>query len=101
MKMNTKPTFDELEEFDLGFTTFDVNEIEEVKEYQERLSKLRKMVIPFLDNLMKNPEKDIHWPDRDIKLAKFKKQFEDVIDYGRVLPIEEVVIEEPRFKIEK
>lgn len=89
--MTAKKEYEELEEFDLGFTTFDTNEIEEVKEYQERIKKLRKLIIPFLNNLMKDPDKDIHWPNRDKIIGNFKQKLENIFDYGSLEhPAEEV-----------
>ena len=42
----------------------------------EKLEKLRAMILPFLNNLKKNPEKDyIYWPKRTAKID----QFEDVL----------------------
>jgi hypothetical protein len=40
---------------------------------QEKLDSLYKMIIPLIDNLSKDPEKEyILWPGRDKKLAEFK-----------------------------
>jgi hypothetical protein len=86
----SKIQIEDLEEFDLGFTTFSANEVNEVKEYQDRLSKVRKMIIPFLENLMRDPDKDIHWPNRDVKIGEFKRKLEDIIEYGEVQDAEKV-----------
>lgn len=77
--------------FDFGFTTVDENELEvlqntkaelesttiEALDAQERLNKLYNMIMPLLNNLAKNPEKDyIYWPNRLDKI----EQFRDAID---------------------
>lgn len=67
-------------ENDLGFTFVDESEISKSADLDElkiRLTKLRKMFLPLLENLNKNPDKDmIKWPnrkellDKQIKLLK-------------------------------
>ena len=67
-------------ENDFGFTFVDESEISKSADLDElkiRLTKLRKMFLPLLENLNKNPDKDmIKWPnrkellDRQIKLLK-------------------------------
>ena len=38
------------------------------------------MIMPLLNNLMKNPEKDtILWPNRDKKIKEFVKKMDDYI----------------------
>jgi hypothetical protein len=92
--MNKKP--DSIEEFDFGFSFVNENyeEIKEVsqklqQEYsnsqeqledlQQRVDLLYKSIIPFLDNLCKNPEKTtILWPNRVEKIEKFKKTLEQI-----------------------
>jgi len=76
--------------FDFGFTAVDEEELSAVQKTQalasdaeqvaqttqERLDKLYNAVIPLLNNLKKNPEKEyILWPNR---LAKVE-QFEDML----------------------
>jgi len=69
--------------FDFGFTAVDEEELEAVKKVtvtaasaEERLNNLYNAIVPLLNNLKKNPEKDyILWPNR---LAKVE-QFEDHI----------------------
>ena len=70
--------------FDFGFTAVDESELDAVQEtakaassVEERLDKLYNAIVPLLNNLKKNPEKDyILWPNR---LAKVE-EFEDVIN---------------------
>ena len=49
-------------DFDFGFTTEDeikTAEIEKIGTTQEKLDGLRKMIMPLLENLKKDPDKDI------------------------------------------
>jgi hypothetical protein len=77
--------------FDFGFTAVDADELDvlqnakaELKttaavaqDTEEKLNKLYNMVMPLLNNLAANPDKDyIYWPNR---LAKID-QFRDAID---------------------
>lgn len=76
--------------FDFGFTAVDEEELqtvqaatsaakaveEEAKDVQDRLDRLYNAIVPLLNNLKKNPEKEyILWPDRLNKV----EQFEDYI----------------------
>lgn len=79
---NIKPSLDELEEFDLEFSTVEVNDVQPVEEYKERLKKVKKLLVPFLDKLMADPDKDIRWPNRDKAVKKFKEKLLDILDYG-------------------
>lgn len=67
---------------DFGFTNPEttIQAVENPKELRNRLDELKQTLWPFLDNLMRNPEKDIHWPDRDVKIGEFKKKLSDIID---------------------
>jgi len=77
--------------FDFGFSAMDADELEAVQEVkaaaqtatatasdlEDRFNKLYNMVIPLLNNLKKNPEKDyIYWPKRLDKI----EQFNDALD---------------------
>ena len=74
--------------FDFGFTAVDENELPAVKDVnikaevyeakgldtQEKLDKLYNAIIPLLNNLKKNPEKEyILWPNRVEKVEEFQK----------------------------
>ena len=78
------------EMFDFGFTAVDEDELQTVQQTaavahdaeqlamttQSRLDKLYNSVVPLLNNLKKNPEKEyILWPNRVDKI----EQFEDLI----------------------
>ena len=73
--------------FDFGFTAVDENELEAVQKVtakaetlgasamntQEKIDKLYNAIIPLLNNLKKNPEKEyILWPDRLTKVESFE-----------------------------
>lgn len=66
--------------FDFGFTAVDENELEAVAEVAEgskimrdKLDELYNAIMPLLNNLQKNPEKDyILWPDRLEKVEEFR-----------------------------
>lgn len=73
--------------FDFGFTAVDENELETVQklaataetasttsaEVQAKIDKLYNAIIPLLNNLKKNPEKEyIYWPNRIDKVEAFE-----------------------------
>lgn len=79
-KIENKMKLDESDDF--GFTFADSNEIQaKVATTEDKLQGLRKMIMPLLNNLMKNPEKDtILWPDREKKIKAFIKKMDDYIN---------------------
>jgi hypothetical protein len=63
---------------DFGFTFSDSEEIK--AQSVDKVQGLRKMIMPLLNNLMKNPEKDtIVWPNRDKTIKAFIKKMDDYI----------------------
>ncbi len=86
--------------FDFGFTAVDENELEAVQkeqqklaevgseaaraaasanEYQDKLDKLYNAIIPLLNNLKANPEKEyILWPNRLAKVEAFETHLTDI-----------------------
>ena len=75
-------------EFDFGFTAVDEEDLQvvqdaqkavgdtevEAKTTQEKLDKLYNTIIPLLNNLKKNPEKEyILWPKRIEKVEAFEE----------------------------
>ncbi len=73
--------------FDFGFTAVDESELKAVQEVskkaeslgadalntQEKLDKLYNSIVPLLNNLKKNPEKEyILWPNRVEKVEEFE-----------------------------
>ena len=83
-----------LDDFDFGFSIVDENELEavtkvesklqqtstgaatavaETKSIQAKMDKMYNAVIPLLNNLQKNPEKEyIYWPGRHNKVEQFR-----------------------------
>ena len=72
-------------EFDFGFTLVDEAELDVAKEVasstasasntQDKLDKLYNAIIPLLNNLKANPEKEyIKWPNRVDKVEAFEGQ---------------------------
>ena len=83
------------DDFDFGFTAVDENELDVVSEVkqeaneaaaneqisEEKLNLLYNAIIPLLENLKKNPEKDyILWPDRVSKVETFKKKLDAIME---------------------
>lgn len=72
--------------FDFGFTAVDEDELEAVQKVnavagnaEEKLHQLYNAVIPLLNNLKKNPEKDyILWPDRLTKVEAFEDHLQKI-----------------------
>jgi len=84
-----------MSDFDFGFTAVDENELEavqqlaqtatssseEVQKLQDKLSKLYAAVVPLLNNLKANPEKDyIYWPNRTLKIDQFEVVLQKIIN---------------------
>jgi len=81
------------EMFDFGFTAVDEDELQTVQQTaavahnaeqlamttQSRLDKLYNSVIPLLNNLKKNPEKEyILWPNRLEKIELFETKLQQI-----------------------
>tara|TARA_Y100000289_G_scaffold51985_1_gene53304 strand:- start:787 stop:1050 length:264 start_codon:yes stop_codon:yes gene_type:complete len=79
--------------FDFGFTAVDETELEAVQKAttqveevsstatttQDKLDKLYNAIIPLLNNLKKNPEKEyILWPDRLAKVEAFETHLQKI-----------------------
>ena len=87
MKTPKKPEPD----FDFGFSFMD-EDIEQLTQANadvtsksddiaRRLNKLHEAIIPFLDNLCKNPEKStILWPNRVEKIQGFKEKLQSIVE---------------------
>lgn len=83
--------------FDFGFTAVDEEELQAVQQTtaaandaeqlatttQERLDKLYNAIVPLLNNLKKNPEKEyILWPDRLSKVEAFESHLQKIYSGG-------------------
>lgn len=79
--------------FDFGFTAVDETELEAVQKAtatvkevassatstQEKLDNLFNAIVPLLNNLKKNPEKEyILWPDRLTKVEEFEDMLQKI-----------------------
>tara|TARA_R100001163_G_C5060804_1_gene197650 strand:+ start:1062 stop:1322 length:261 start_codon:yes stop_codon:yes gene_type:complete len=80
-------------DFDFGFTAMDAEELEAVQEKvvevqkasevskatADKIDALYNMIIPLLNNLQKNPEKEyIFWPNRLEKVEEFRDKLTEV-----------------------
>lgn len=80
-------------DFDFGFTAMDAEELDAVQEQvqavsqatavatevQDKIDALYNMIMPLLNNLQKNPEKEyIYWPNRMNKVESFRDQLTEV-----------------------
>jgi len=81
------------DDFDFGFSVMTEDELEavqqlasqksavegDVAQLQAKIDKLYKMVIPLLNNLQKDPDKEyIYWPNRLVKIKEFKALLDKV-----------------------
>ena len=72
--------------FDFGFTAVDEDELEAVQKVtvaatsaEDRLNNLYNAIVPLLNNLKKNPEKDyILWPNRLAKVEEFEDHLQKI-----------------------
>lgn len=80
--------------FDFGFTAVSEDDLQvvessrsqvedmesQVKELDKRANDLYNAILPLLENLKKNPEKDyILWPDRVDKINAFQQKLADIL----------------------
>lgn len=76
----------ELDDFDFGFTTVSEEVFTQAEaaatEGQQKAETMYKMVLPLLNNLAKDADKNayIHWPNRGAKIEEFKKRLLAVIN---------------------
>ena len=83
--------------FDIGFTAVNEDELKAVQEAksevstivstaettQERLDNLYNAIVPLLNNLKKNPEREyILWPDRLAKVEAFETHLQNIYNGG-------------------
>lgn len=77
-----------MSDFDFGFTAVDEDQIEFVastqataNNVQAKLDSLYRAIMPLLDNLQKNPEKEyILWPDRYQKVEQFRDHITEIYE---------------------
>ena len=80
---------DKVTEYAFGFTRGEeavwreedeVKHQDTIKGLELRLKLLYEQIVPFLDNLSLNPDKDtIYWPDRVEKINEFKKSLKKIV----------------------
>lgn len=71
---------DELKEMERHLQTAVVAQEQTAAQLQAKLEALYKAIMPLLNNLEKNPEKEyIFWPGRNTKIAAFKAKIEGII----------------------
>lgn len=75
-KLSTEIT--KLPEDDFSFTENTSVETASSVDWEDKFKKLKAMIMPLLNNLSKDPHKDIHWPDRDKKIQEFKKKIQEL-----------------------
>lgn len=72
--------------FDFGFTAVNEDElssvtVDDLQTIQTRLDNLYKAMIPLLNNLKKNPDKEyILWPDRLKKVEEFESHLRKIYE---------------------
>lgn len=84
-----------LQEFDFGFSFADeeVHQVAErletviksdketIEDLKNRLDMIYKSIVPFLDNLCKNPEKTtINWPNRVERIQMYKEKLQSIVE---------------------
>lgn len=66
-------------DFDFGFSTHSEEEL--TVQDKTKLYGLKDMIMPLLNNLMKDSDKDvIRWPNRKQKIEEFIKKIDDYIE---------------------
>jgi hypothetical protein len=74
------------DDFDFGFTTVSDEVFQQAEaaaeEGQQKAEQIYKMVLPLLNNLAKDADKNayIHWPNRATKINEFKKKLQSIIN---------------------
>jgi len=80
--------------FDFGFTTASEQELEDQErkklrkeqkaveqKHVNKAQRLYDMILPLLDNLRANPEKEwIYWPNREEKIDEFESKLVDILN---------------------
>lgn len=73
------------EDFDFGFTTVSedvfIEAEESALEAQQKAERMYKLILPLLNNLAKDADKNayIHWPNRKEKIEAFKKKLQSLL----------------------
>ena len=78
-------------DYDFGFSTIDPINVEKMQKeniavtetvafYKQQMLDMRNLIMPLLTNLAKDPDKDIHWPNRDAKLKDFMSKLDAIVN---------------------
>jgi hypothetical protein len=72
-------------DFDFGFTTHSDDELvdaESARKGDEKAEKMFRAIMPLLNNLAKDADKNdiIKWPNRKDRIEKFIKQLNDILN---------------------
>lgn len=79
----------EEDNFDFGFSFVEetdddqriLSDQEQIENLKIKLDKLYNSIIPFLNNLCKDPEKaTIHWPNRVEKINAYKEKLKQILE---------------------
>jgi hypothetical protein len=74
------------DDFDFGFTTVSEDVFLQaeatVQEGQAKAEAMYKMIVPLLNNLAKDADKNayIHWPNRAVKIEQFKLKLQQLLN---------------------
>lgn len=75
---------------DFGFIALDENDLSNIKsdanekEVDQRLRKMYDAIMPLLNNLRKNAEKDyIYWPNRTDRIDQFESKLYNIMTEGK------------------
>jgi hypothetical protein len=74
-------------EFDFGFSAVTEDELKAVSDatktaqyYKDQRDALHKMIVPLLNNLLKNADKPyILWADREAKIKEFRAKIDQLV----------------------
>ena len=84
-------TNNSIDPFDFGFTAVNEDEFEVTKQvdvaekaaahHEDKLNRLYRSILPLLQNLKKNPEKEyIKWPNRIQKIEEFEAKISQIVN---------------------
>ena len=87
----TMATNNSTDPFDFGFTTIAEDELDVTKQvdvaekaaayHEDKLNRLYQAILPLLQNLKKNPEKEyIKWPNRIKKIEEFESKISKIVN---------------------
>jgi len=73
-------TEDELKSVELEEIQTLQNTVAAADIYQQKLNNLYAAILPLLNNLMRDPEKDyLYWPDREAKIQAFIAKIDAIV----------------------